>query len=228
MLPEHMYMTDLGKMAYVALYLPLVLGLFWWLYRKIKSALPFLVLVALVLLTLPFWDVYMIGRDAERLCREEGGLHVYKTVEAEGFLGDSSIEVWSKFGFQYVESGGGDKMSRYTMVNGKPVHQRVQKFISRNQLKSGDNHRVIDKYFARTSYQVIDIQSDEVLGELVAFSIYPGWWDNIIIGLSGSGSGFHPWSCGNEPTQKSDVLRLGGSDVVRATLKPKMSEGGFK
>jgi hypothetical protein len=228
MLPEHLYMTDLGKMAYVVLYLPLVLVLLWLFFWKIKLPKLMLVVLAPVLLTLPFWDVYMIGRDAERLCREEGGLHVYKVVEAEGFLGDSSIEVWSKYGFKYVESGGGDKMSRYTIVNGKPLHQRVQEFISQYQLKTSDNQRVVADYFARTRYQVIDMRRVEVLGELVAFSIYPGWWDNIIIGLSGSGSGFHPWSCGNEPPPRSDVLRLGGSDVVRATLKPKIVEGGFK
>jgi hypothetical protein len=45
MLPEHLYMTDLGKMAYVALYLPLVLVLLWLVFWKIK--LPKLILVVL-------------------------------------------------------------------------------------------------------------------------------------------------------------------------------------
>ncbi|HAD04470.1 MAG TPA: hypothetical protein DCF93_07535 [Desulfuromonas sp.] len=225
MIPAHIYMTDLGKIAYVVIYLPLILGLLWWLFRQFRSAWPFLVALSLVLLTLPFWDVYTISREADRLCKEQGGLRVYKTVEAEGFLGDSGIEIWSKYGFKFVESGGGDKMSRYSIVDGKPTHQRVEKFISHYQLNTGDNHRVIEKYFARTNYQVIDLRSDEILGELVTFSIYPGWLDNIVVRLSGTGSGFHPWSCGNEPPPGSDVLRLGGSDVVRATLKPKMNGG---
>ena len=39
-----------------------------------------------------YWDVYLISREAERLCREEAGLHVQKMVEAEGFLGTSDIK----------------------------------------------------------------------------------------------------------------------------------------
>lgn len=75
MITEHFYMTDLGKIAYVALYLPLVLGLLWLLYRKcfrkVGLAWPLTAVVAVVLRTLPFWDVYMISRNAERLCREQ-------------------------------------------------------------------------------------------------------------------------------------------------------------
>jgi len=229
MLPEHFYMTDLGKMAYVVLYLPLVLGLLWFFYRKIfrKARLAWLAMVVLAfpLLTLPFWDVYMISRDAERLCKEQGGLHVYKTVEAEGFLGSSSMKFWSEYGYQYVENGGGEKMSRYTMQNGKVTHQRIQKFISRYASGTGDNHKIISKSISRSSEQTFDLQTNEILGELVIFNIHPGRFDGILLRLAGSGPVV--WHCGNEPfTGTKDKTNL--VDVVLSTIKPTTNTGGEK
>ena len=222
MIPEHLYMTDLGKIAYVVLYLPMVLFLLWLIYRKIKSAKLFLVVPALVLLTLPFWDVYMVGRDADRLCRERGGLHVYKTVKAEGFLGGGGVERWLKYGFKYVENGGGDKMSRYTMQDGEVVHQRVQKFISQYQAKSGNYDKVVTKSISESSEKVVDLKSNEVLGELIWFNIYPGLFDQLLLRLVGSGPVL--WHCGDEPQAgKKDALGYG--DVVMAVIKPKLSEG---
>jgi len=225
MWPEHFYMTGLGQLAYWVLYLPLSLGtvfLLAWLFLKPICSrwlrwgitLP----LALLAAAAPILNVYSLSMGAQQLCRSQGGLHVYKVVEADGLIG-GSIEYWSKYGFKYVESGGGDKMNRYTMQNGKVVPQRIQEFISRYQFKTGDSHVVVGKYFARSSEQVIDRQTNEILGELVHFSIYPGWLDNIALGVTGLGSGFTPWSCGDEPPQgRKD--RLGYEDVVMATIKP--------
>lgn len=220
MIPEHFYMTDLGKMVYVAVYLPLVLGLFWWLYRKFKPTWPFLAVLALVLLTLPFWDVYMIGRDAERLCKEQGGLHVYKTEEAEGFWGGGGVEYWLSYGFRYVESGGGKMMSRYSMQDGKAVHQRVQEIISRYSATSGDNHVVINKSISRSSEKTINLKTNEVLGELVVFNVYPGRFDGIFLRLAGSGPVV--WHCGDT---SSTGEKLNYRDLVKATIKPVRSGG---
>ena len=235
MLPDHFYMTGLGHLVYWVLYLPASLGVsilaHQLLFKRISNrwlrwgiALP----LAFFIATAPLLNVYSISMQAQQLCRAQGGLHVYKVVEAEGFLGEGSAERWTKYGFKYVESGGGDKMSRYTMQDGKVVHQRIQEFISRYQSKTGDNHVVLGKYFARSSELVIDRQTKEVLGELVFFSIYPGWLDNIAIGLTGLGSGFTPWSCGDEPpTGHKDGLGYG--DVVMATIKPvKLNKGEAK
>jgi hypothetical protein len=223
---EHIYITGLGIAGYVMFCVPLALFATWLIYWLGLSKLsqPALrrsgaVLTAGFLLSLPLWDIVSIGIEANQLCKQTG-LRIYRTVEADGFLGDSSIEIWSRLGYRYVESGGADKKSLYTMRDGKVVHQRIQGFSSRYQSKTGDNHVVIGKHFSRSSHQVVDRQTDEVLGELVVVSIYPGWLDNIVIGLTGTGSGFSPWKCGDKPPAGSDILRFGGSDVVRATLQP--------
>lgn len=236
MLPDHFYITGLGLFVYGALYLPASLGASILAYRLLIKRIPnprlrwgITLPLAFLIVAAPLLNVYSISLEAKQLCREQGGLHVYKVVEAEGFLeGGGGIKYWSKFGFTYVESGGGDKMSRYTMQDDKVAHQRIQEFISRYQSKTGDNHVVVGKYFARSSHQVIDRQTGEVLGDLVVFGIYPGWLDNIAIGLTGTGSGFTPWMCGNEPPPgRKD--RLGFNDVVLATIKPLAEhKGGVK
>ena len=232
MWPDHFYLTELGKGAYVIYaFVTVVVAVI--VYQKLLSrlqtrALRFALLAALTLpiLLAPLWEVYRISMEAKRLCHEQAGMHIYRTVEADGFLGDSGIEIWSKRGFRYVESGGGDKMSRYTMQDGKVVHQRVSEFMSRYQSTVGDNNKVIGKYFSRSTDLVIDRQTQEVLGELVTVFIYPGMLDKFSIGLTGMGSGFSPWHCGDEPPPGSEVLRLGGTDVVLATIKPSTTVKG--
>lgn len=223
MIPEHFYMTDLGKIAYLALYLPLVLGLFWWLYRKFKSAWAVWMTLALVVLTLPFWDVYMIGRDAERLCKEQGGLHVYKAVEVEGFRG--SIENWEKLGFSYIESfwvGPDKKKYRYRMVNGEKVTEEISEFASRYGIK-GKKYEVIGRNFGKNSIGVADLYTGEFLGELTILNIHPGRFDGFFLKMASSGPVV--WHCGDEPPA-GRIDKLTFQDVVIATLKPKQNEGG--
>jgi hypothetical protein len=83
---------------------------------------------------LAYWDVYQIAKEAERLCREEAGLHVYRTVEAEGLLGLSSIEYWAQFGLKYVEFDFGREKFRYTLAGGRVEKTPVNEFRSRYEL----------------------------------------------------------------------------------------------
>lgn len=162
------------------------------------------------------WDVYLIGQQAKKLCKEEGGLHVYKTVYVDGFKGAYSIESWSKYGYKYVEAGRKDKKVRYSMRDGKVIEQAVDAFMSNYEVVH--KSMVINKHFKRSRSFVRDRSSGEVLGELVYFSIYPGWVDSRIIGSFGFT--FTPWFCGNEPMLGVGD-RLGYGDVVKATLKPR-------
>lgn len=228
---DHIYITGLGTAGYFLVCVPLSLSVAWSIYkyglRGITSpSLRWVVtlVIAGVMLALPLWDVFAISREAGKLCSEQAGLKVYRTVKADGFLEAGGIGYWAKYGFSYIENGGGDRMSRYTMKDGNVVHQKIQEFISRYESKTGDSHIVIAKHLSRSSDQVVDRQTGEVLGELVVLSIYPGWLDNLFIGLTGTGSGFSPWTCGNKPPAgRKD--RLGSNDLVLATIKPANERG---
>lgn len=227
MWPEYFYMSGLGKAAYVVLYLPAVLVISLVMYRLLIRHIQngwlrwgSLSALALSIAAAPLLNVYTLSMEAQQLCRTQAGLHVYRVVEAEGFLGGGMDKYWAEHGFKYVESGGThDRKFRDTMQDGKVVTTQVSEFVSRYQRQTGVDERVINKYMERTSSRVIDRQKQEVLGELVILLIYPGWLDNIALGLTGTGSGFHPWSCGDEPPPgRKD--RLASDDVVLATIKP--------
>lgn len=224
---EHFYLTGIGIAGYVTFCVPLAMFLTWLIHRYglrrfasfgLRSVVTFL--IASLLLSLPLWDVFVISLEADKLCREQAGLKVYRTVEAEGFLGTGGIEYWSRHSFKYVESGGTlNRRFRETMQGGKPTVFEVSEYISRYYSKTGDDHVVIGKHFARSSHQVVDRQTQAVLGELVTISIYPGWLDSLFVGLTGTGSGLHLGVCGNEaPAGRKD--RLSVEDVVLATIKP--------
>ena len=147
MSPDHFYMTGLGLLVYVVLYLPASLGASILAYQILFKRIPGTRLrwgitlpVAFLIAAAPLLNVYSISMKAQQLCRAQGGLHVYKVVEAEGFLGGGSAERWTKYGFAYVESGGtlGRKF-RDTMQDGKVVSTQIPEFISRYQSKTGDN-----------------------------------------------------------------------------------------
>jgi hypothetical protein len=225
-IPDYLYLTGLGRLAYLALWLPLTIAVTVAAYAflahrnagrtvRILAVAP----LGLIIATAPLWDLYAIGVEAKRLCKEQSGLKVYRTVEAEGFVGSGLGKRLVEYGYQYVESGGDDKMSRYTARGGDIVYERITEFTSRYWVKSGDSHRVIGNHFSRSSDQVVDRQTGEVLGELVVIGIYPGWFDNVAIATTGGGSGFSPWRCGEEPPP-GRTTELGLYDLIFATIHP--------
>lgn len=220
MIPDHFYMTNLGIIVYAALFLPTVLVFLWSLWRQTKLPWKLTAPLGLVLITLPFWDVYMIGRDADRLCKSEAGLHVYKTVEAVGVAGYGA-EYWLNYGFKYVEHmgiGPGKYSRKYrdTLENGEIVSEEIEEFTIQFDNKTGDNHKVVTKSISRSSHVVIDRETKEVLGDWVFFNIYPGLFDGILMKITGSGPVL--WHCG---FRSPDGNEIGVRDLVKATIHPK-------
>lgn len=186
-----------------------------WHWKKITAVSMGLIIGIFIIV---FGDVYLIGQQATKLCKEEGGLHVYKTAEAEGFIGTTYIEGWSKFGFQYVEDQYGGKKYRYVMKNGAKEKIEIDQFIGKYFI--GGSRDVINKHIVRTSYSLSKLESKEMLGEVVFFSIYPGWIDSRLVGASGFS--FTPWFCGDKNARDKN---LSSTDVIRATLKPVNKKG---
>lgn len=226
MATDHIYITGLWLPAYVVVYTPLALFITWFAHRLLLRHLPLAwlrwgtVFMALgAILAAPVWDVYAIGKEAGKLCREQAGLRVYKVVEANG-IRSGDTEFWLKQGFKFVEDvGRGGKKYRYILHDGTVTSEEIPEFVTHYVIQGGQNFRVIDKHFSSDSARVLDIQAGEVIGELVTVSIYPGWFDQILLGITGTGSGFTPWLCGNEPPPgRTETLVL--RDLVMATIKP--------
>lgn len=174
----------------------------------------FLIVVTLVTV---FWDVYQIGQQATKLCQEQGGLHVYKIAEAEGFIGDTSIEYWSKYGFKYVEykyaSGKlKSKKIRFIMKNNKPINLMIEDFKSQYKLVITSDYSNPNITIHR--YVITNIINNNVLGEAVKFGIRGGWADMLFFGITGFN--YSPWIC----SEIIDGHILNPGDIVKATLKP--------
>lgn len=225
------YVSTLAVALYKNLYVPVILVLagilYWLILRHQRRWLKWSGLVVLLVAGIgaPSWDIYRIGQQAKRLCTEQAGLHVYKAAETDGFLGTSSIEYWSDYGFSYVETGGtkGRKF-RVTLRDGEPHYERIPDYQSRYQSRGGMQDQV-SRHFVRLRYVVEDRQTDELLGELITFTIYPGWLDSLVVGALGFS--WSPWICGDEPAL--GVTKYGkqllSDDVIKATLKPKTKIG---
>lgn len=224
---DHFYMTGVGMAGYMIVYVPLALFISFLiaiLLRKLPKFLRWSIPLALAvfLISAPLLEIFYISYKASRLCRAHAGLKVYKTAQADGFRWSHDIEFYSKYGFSFVESGGGTPdnpiIFRYTFENGKPVRTQVKRYVSEYEIKY-KSHVVIHKYFSMSSVMVVNIRTREVLGELVNLSIYPSFIDSLFIGLTGTGSGFSPWHCGEEATPEYPK-GIGIIELILATLKP--------
>ena len=233
-----LYFSDMLPIGYFIIYLPFVLFVIWLVYKLILKRISIAsirltstILFSLILLGLPWLDVYRISHEAGSVCKEQGGLHIFKTVEADGFIG-GLIEDESKYGFNFTEgSDGKNNKFRWTMVDGKAVKEKISDYKSRYELQIKEKRVRINGYLQRTRYQVDDRISGEVLGELVIINIRSTLLDAFF--LSSVGGSVTGWRCGNEAPEgeggyepNSKKYLYGPSDLIKAILKPKKQNKG--
>ena len=232
MLPEHFYFSGAGWLGY-AFYVPVALlsiGLiYWFIFRRIstKAVRIFgLFAVSLIFMTIPLWEAISVSNAAERLCKEQGGLHIYKTATADSFLGGGGIEYWSKYGFQFLEIGGPqDKKYKLTIKDGKEFRQEISEFESQYQIQTDVRVAIPHPNIRGSAVRVIDRMTGETLSQLLKLVIYPTRFDRLALSLLQVE--FNPWICGNEaqdgrgsysPGKKKYLY--GSSDVIKATITP--------
>jgi len=219
------YFSGIGRLGYIALYIPAVIIAAIFIQITFAKILPkaiqhtFFWVMLVIAITFPLWDVYRISHEAKRLCEGEGGLHIYKTVEeVEGFLGDS-IEGWSKYGFKFTEMERKDFndeiiITRYVIKDGEMTWTRENELLSRYGL-FGPGAKLINNHIEKHRMYAKDIETGEILGELIYFTIPPAWIDARRL------FEYQPVFCGREPPPDSGRTNLYNSaDVILNTLKP--------
>jgi hypothetical protein len=224
MLPSQFYFSAPGWVGYL-IYVPIAIvgvsAIYRLLLRRISNNATRIVslsAISIVLLTWPLWEAMAISIQGEKLCLSQGGLHIYRTAETDGFLGGWGIETASKHGFEYAEVVGlGGKFYRQHMKNGVKIEEEINEFTSRYQVQIGADSEDIDRQFRRSTSRVVIRDTGEVLGEFVTITIYPSRFDNIFLGLVGAGSKL--WLCGRE-SHLNNNKKLGYDDLILATLVP--------
>jgi hypothetical protein len=185
---------------------------------KIPKGLAIWIIVLFVLEVILFWDVAWVAHEAKRLCKEEGGLHVYKSTYSDGFVGTTDINYWSNYGFKYVEDELSGRKFRFYLKNGKREKERISKFKSIYKISNRDER--LNRYIKKTNYRVKNLITDQISGELVNFIIYPGKVDSFLLGKTGLT--FVPWICGNKQYDqaKNKYVEITVTDLIKSTLTP--------
>lgn len=140
-------------------------------------------------------DVLFTSLRMAYLCHTQGGLQVYRTAEADGFMGYGSLERETRRGFEYIERlnfGSEPKYVRETFREGEVVREPVEEAQSRywyvGHFRKGHGYAI-----KRTGERIIDVTDDSVIGELVTWEIYPGLFDRTW--LSVLPATWKPWTC---------------------------------
>jgi len=143
-------------------------------------------------------DVLFTSLRMAYLCHTQGGLQVYRTAEAEGFMGYGDVAREAKKGFEYIERlnfGSDSKYIRETFRDGKVVREPVAEARSRYWYVG--HFRTKHGYaIKRSGERIIALKDDSVMGELVTWEIYPGLFDRAW--LSVLPGAWKPWTCSKE------------------------------
>lgn len=208
-----------GPELFVAFIVIVITPLIYWLIlKRLPIAIRIISIVGLWFagVFVAYWDVYQIAKETEHLCKEEAGLHVYKTVEAEGFLGPINIEYWAKYGFKYVEGLYQNNKTRLMLNDNKIIRETVSDYISRYQVKT--ESKTLDLPIVKTREMILDRQTNETLGEIISFKFYPGWLDSKLLGIMGFT--WIPPRCDGNYLPKRQKRTIYYDDLIKKVIKP--------
>lgn len=166
-----------------------------------------------------YGDVFLIAWQAERLCREDAGLKVYRTLHAEGVLGGVSLRDLQDIGIKYVEwrTPMGRPTKRESYENGEYKYERINDFKSQVELAWQDLPRSNSIVESKTLLK--ERSSGNVLGEIIAFEFYPGWLDSRLLGLVGLS--WAPPRCDDDYPPRQEKRIYYTNDLIRKTINPK-------
>jgi len=202
---DRFYISGLMYWFLLVVYLPLVLLVLVWVWRRVLPAgwgwklggtVVYLVLVFL----LPLGDVLYTNWQMARLC-PDAGLHVYRSVEVDGFYSEVGLVPREELGkgYQYVEFaapgqrlGWVERGADGVVIEGScPREDASCKPRSRYWLTSTTNEAILSSVL-RDEYRVVDHDTGEVLGRSTSYAALPGQLDRWLLQM------FDPvvWTCG--------------------------------
>ena len=163
-----------------------------------------------------YGDVFLIAMEAKRLCGEEAGMKIYRTIKAEGILGYVSVRDHQDHGIKYVESAtsSGRPLLRESIENGEYKEERIDVFTSQVQLARNETRLSVGS--VRVQDLLIERSTGSMLAEIIAFEFYPGWIDSRLLGLLGFS--WTPPRCDDDNVPKQGQRRHHISEFIRKTI----------
>jgi hypothetical protein len=211
-----LYITNLSLYVLIFLYLPVVVWALWRVWRSPQLRGVWkagaMLLAALVAYAIPLGDVTINSLAMARVC-PSAGLHVYKTVEVDGYLttiGDGGA--LKRHPYKFIETpqlkaDGAYYWIRYEKnQDGSVVEKRLDKSTAVYEVLGGQWH--ID--YARGVEVTTDVirrkETGEVLADINLFNALPGWLDRALVVRWFGAGGRH--DCWGEPASMVDVARI--------------------
>jgi len=182
-----LYITAMSLFVLVVFYLPLVL----WVLKRIWNSprwhgikkAGILILALILAYAIPLGDVTVNSLAMDKVC-PTAGLHIYKTVEVEGFAGDlGGRDDLERFPYRFVEakSPGGHIVRYERQPDGSISVERGNQPTAEYEVVSVQWHFDKKLYVDTSSYLIRNRVTGDVLAEYPIFKSLPGWVDRFFV-----------------------------------------------
>jgi hypothetical protein len=168
------------------LYLPLVL---WMLWKILKQPMPVVKKVAITMLVMmlayvvPLGDVTINSMAMAKAC-PSAGLHIYKTVEVNGYSGDiGGRDTLDRYPYRFIETTRpGGQIVHYEKGLDGPISVRLlEQPTAEYEVVSVQWHFDNERNVETSSYSIRNRITRQILAEYPVFKPLPGWVDRLLV-----------------------------------------------
>ncbi|MCW5576109.1 MAG: hypothetical protein KIT13_08440 [Burkholderiales bacterium] len=135
------YYPSIFSLIFIALFYAVVLGTFWFIWVRIykrKFSGPVALSVVALVLVLPWLEEFWIAWNFGQLCRKDAGIAINRTVEVEGFYGDSvagSLRLVKSGEYRFIESRSNKWVHRLEFGDANFLQQSIERYQWENSRK---------------------------------------------------------------------------------------------
>jgi len=185
-----LYITPPSIFILVVFYLPVVLWVLWrvgrsprWQGAKKAGAM---MLTLLLAYTIPLGDVTFNSMAMAKVC-PSAGLHIYRTVEVEGYVDSGSEITLRQSPYKFIESpqlkvDGSYYWNRYEKQSDGTIYRtRLEQPTAANEIVYEQWHVDKERGIEASRYVVRNRISREILAEWNLFNPRPGWLDRMLV-----------------------------------------------
>lgn len=181
------YITNLSLFVLLVIYLPIAVGVLWRLWRspRWQGAMKAGVLILAILLAyaIPLGDVTVNSMAMAKVC-PSAGLHIYKTVVVDGFIGHYNLRGSP---YQFIEFPTLRANETYywarseKMPDGSISVKELAQPTAEHEVISVDWHLDKARGVESSAYVIRNRISGETLAEWNLFNPLPGWLDRFLV-----------------------------------------------
>jgi hypothetical protein len=181
-----LYITSMSLFVLAVFYLPLVLWVLWKILKHPMSGVTKVGLTALTLMlayAIPLGDVTVNSIAMAKVC-PSAGLHIYKTVEVEGYFGDiGGKDTLERYPYRFIEvTRPGGQVVRYEKeLDGKISFRLLDQPTAEYEVVSVEWHFDNERNVETSSYLIRNRISKVVLADYPIFNSTSGWMDRVLV-----------------------------------------------